>query len=32
LLIPLFSRDMAWRVLDAVIGVVMWGIALSLVL
>jgi L-lysine exporter family protein LysE/ArgO len=32
LLIPLFSRDMAWRVLDAVIGVVMWGIAVSLVL
>jgi len=32
LLIPLFSRDMAWRVLDAVIGVVMWGIAASLVL
>jgi len=32
LLIPLFSRDMAWRVLDAVIGVVMWAIAVSLVL
>jgi L-lysine exporter family protein LysE/ArgO len=32
LLIPIFSRDMAWRVLDLVIGAVMWAIALSLAL
>ena len=32
LLIPIFSRDIAWRVLDIVIGVVMWAIALSLAL
>jgi L-lysine exporter family protein LysE/ArgO len=31
LLIPVFSRDLAWRVLDATIGVVMWAIAASLV-
>ncbi|WP_164658026.1 LysE/ArgO family amino acid transporter [Tropicibacter sp. Alg240-R139] len=28
---PLFARPRAWRVLDAGIGVVMWGIALKLV-
>ena len=32
LLIPIFSRDLAWRVLDIVIGMVMWAIALSLAL
>ncbi|WP_110815242.1 LysE/ArgO family amino acid transporter [Pseudoroseicyclus aestuarii] len=32
LLPPLFARPLAWRVLDAVIGVVMWAIALRLVL
>lgn len=28
---PLFRRPLAWRVLDVLIGVVMWGIAASLV-
>lgn len=32
LLIPIFSRDLAWRVLDIAIGTVMWAIALSLAL
>lgn len=32
LLAPLFARPGAWRVLDAIIGVVMWAIALGLVL
>lgn len=32
LLAPLFSRPVAWRVLDLLIGVVMWSIAGSLVL
>ncbi|MEL6516465.1 MAG: LysE/ArgO family amino acid transporter [Pseudomonadota bacterium] len=32
LLAPLFARPMAWRVLDVIIGVVMWSIALKLVL
>lgn len=32
LLRPVFERDMAWRVLDAVIGTVMWSIAISLAL
>lgn len=32
LLAPVFSRPLAWRVLDVGIGVVMWGIALSLVI
>lgn len=32
LLIPIFSRDLAWRVLDIAIGIVMWAIALSLAL
>ena len=31
LLAPLFARPLAWRILDAGIGVVMWVIALSLV-
>ncbi|PVX39674.1 L-lysine exporter family protein LysE/ArgO [Pasteurella langaaensis DSM 22999] len=30
LLIPLFKRPMTWRVLDFMIGFVMWGIAFSL--
>jgi len=32
LLAPLFRRPVAWRALDAGVGVVMWGIALRLVL
>ncbi len=32
MLAPLFERPVAWRVLDAVVGVVMWGLALMLVL
>lgn len=32
LLAPLFAKPAAWRVLDAAIGVIMWGIAGSLVL
>jgi L-lysine exporter family protein LysE/ArgO len=32
LLRPLFARDVAWRVLDVAIGLVMWTIALSLAL
>ena len=31
LLIPVFARPIAWRVLDALVAVVMWGIALTLV-
>jgi L-lysine exporter family protein LysE/ArgO len=31
-LIPVFARPRAWQVLDAVIAVVMWGLALSLFL
>lgn len=31
-LAPLFARPLAWRVLDASVGLVMWSIALSLVL
>jgi len=31
-LAPVFSRPVAWRVLDVAIGVVMWTIAISLVL
>jgi L-lysine exporter family protein LysE/ArgO len=31
-LAPLFARPLAWRVLDASIAAVMWGIALSLLL
>ncbi|WP_298080739.1 LysE/ArgO family amino acid transporter [uncultured Cardiobacterium sp.] len=30
LLLPLFRRPLTWRLLDAVIGVVMWAIAFSL--
>ncbi|RYG90697.1 amino acid transporter [Loktanella sp. IMCC34160] len=32
LLAPLFARPMAWRVLDVVIGCVMWSIAAGLIL
>ncbi|MEQ6247320.1 LysE/ArgO family amino acid transporter [Sulfitobacter sp. HNIBRBA3233] len=32
LLQPLFARPASWRVLDAVIALTMWGIALSLIL
>ena len=32
LLAPLFARPAAWRVLDVIVGMVMWWIALSLVL
>lgn len=32
LLSPLFKNPKAWQVLDVIIGVVMWGIALSLIL
>ena len=32
LLQPLFARPVAWRVLDVVVGLVMWAIALGLVL
>lgn len=31
LLAPLFARPVAWRVLDALIGIIMWSIAVSLV-
>ncbi|SMC74076.1 LysE/ArgO family amino acid transporter [Primorskyibacter flagellatus] len=31
LLAPVFARPMAWRVLDALIGVIMWAIAATLV-
>lgn len=30
LLIPLFRRPVTWRLLDVFIGIVMWGIAFSL--
>lgn len=32
LLAPVFARPMAWRVLDAGVGLVMWTIALTLIL
>jgi L-lysine exporter family protein LysE/ArgO len=32
LLAPLFAKPVAWRVLDAVIGIIMWWIAASLLL
>ena len=32
LLVPLFSRPMAWRVLDALVALMLWGIAASLLL
>jgi L-lysine exporter family protein LysE/ArgO len=30
LLLPLFRQPRAWQILDLLIGLVMWGIALSL--
>ena len=30
LLAPLFARPRAWRVLDAIVGAVMWALALKL--
>ncbi len=30
LLAPVFARPIAWRLLDALIAVIMWGIALTL--
>ena len=32
LLAPLFERPMAWRVLDVIVGLIMWWIAAGLVL
>ena len=32
LLAPLFRKPIAWRILDFLIGIIMWGIAISLVL
>jgi len=32
LLAPVFARPAAWRVLDVIIGVVMWSIALGLLI
>ena len=32
LLAPLFARPVAWQVLDVLVGLVMWAIALGLVL
>ena len=32
LLQPVFARPMAWRILDAAVGVLMWAIAISLVM
>ena len=32
LLAPLFQKPIAWRILDFLIGVIMWGIATSLIL
>ncbi|PZO91872.1 MAG: amino acid transporter, partial [Acinetobacter johnsonii] len=29
-LIPIFANSKAWNVLDAIIALVMWGIAISL--
>ena len=31
LLAPLFAKPIAWRVLDGLIALVMWSIALSLI-
>ena len=31
-LTPVFQRPMAWRILDACVGCIMWGIAVSLIL
>ncbi|MDE2262231.1 MAG: LysE family transporter, partial [Gammaproteobacteria bacterium] len=30
LLAPVFARPIAWRLLDALVALVMWGIALTL--
>jgi L-lysine exporter family protein LysE/ArgO len=30
-LAPVFAREMSWRVLDSLIGLLMWGIALKLI-
>ena len=32
LIAPLFARPVAWRILDAAVGVVMWTIAATLIL
>ena len=32
LLAPIFARPRAWRVLDVIVGIVMWAIALKLIL
>ncbi|MBP0017519.1 MAG: LysE family transporter [Cyanobacteria bacterium SBLK] len=32
LLTPLFQRPLAWQILDTIIGVIMWGIAGSLII
>jgi L-lysine exporter family protein LysE/ArgO len=32
LLKPLFARPVAWRILEAVIGLTMWAIALRLII
>ena len=32
ILIPFFAKPVSWKILDAVIGVVMWSIAASLLL
>lgn len=32
LLAPLFRKPIAWRILDILIGIIMWGIAISLIL
>ncbi|MCB6184756.1 LysE/ArgO family amino acid transporter [Leeia sp. TBRC 13508] len=31
LLAPLFAKPIAWRILDVIVGTVMWGLAISLV-
>jgi len=31
LLVPIFAQPLAWRILDTVIGVVMWVLAVQLV-
>jgi len=32
LLVPLFARAMAWRVLDAIVGIIMLSLAASLLM
>lgn len=32
LLAPLFTRDISWRILDTLVGIVMWAIALTIIL